>query len=408
MSDPTLNQESSGTDESLASKPFRTKLGIIIFLTALFFLNFVARLMMAPLMPNIEHDLGIHHGEAGAMFLVVTIGYFVTLIGSGFLSARIGHRWTIALSAILSGLSVLVVSFSQTATAMRFGLIATGLGAGLYLPSGIAVITSIVRKPNWGKALGIHEAAPNLSFILAPLAAEALMRWMSWRGVLAIIGALSVVGGLAFLRFGVRSQQRGQAANLSAVKTMAALPSFWVMILLYSMGVASQMGLFAMGPLFLITDRGMERTWANTLIGLTRISGLFMAFVSGWMSDRFGPKRTIFTVLALTGVASILLPVLPDTGLIIMFFVQPALAASFFPPAFNVLARIAPPHIRNVAVSLAVPFAFVIGGGLVPTAMGYLAEAGSFTPGIIMMGAYVLAGTTLVRFIRFNEESERS
>ena len=77
---------------------FRSCFGRLFLLTLLFFMNFMARIVQAPLMPAIEKDLDITHAEAGSLFLTLSIGYFIGLMGSGFVSARITHRRTMVLS----------------------------------------------------------------------------------------------------------------------------------------------------------------------------------------------------------------------------------------------------------------------------------------------------------------------
>ena len=80
---------------------------------------------------------------------------------------------------------------------MRLGLFMVGMATGLYLPSAIATLTSLVPSRHWGKALAIHELAPNLSFVAAPVVSEALMVWVSWREVLMLLGVCSLALGTA-------------------------------------------------------------------------------------------------------------------------------------------------------------------------------------------------------------------
>ena len=80
------------------SPSFFSQLGPILFLTTIFFLNFIGRIVFAPLMPSIENNLGLDHTEAGSMFLLISLGYFISLLGSGFLSCRLTHRKTIIIS----------------------------------------------------------------------------------------------------------------------------------------------------------------------------------------------------------------------------------------------------------------------------------------------------------------------
>ncbi|MGD8947416.1 MAG: hypothetical protein PVI62_12185, partial [Desulfobacterales bacterium] len=66
---------------------FRGQMGFLFLLTTIFFLNFISRIILAPLIPTIETDLDLSHAEAGSLFLFISCGYFATLIGSGFVSS---------------------------------------------------------------------------------------------------------------------------------------------------------------------------------------------------------------------------------------------------------------------------------------------------------------------------------
>jgi NNP family nitrate/nitrite transporter-like MFS transporter len=161
----------------------------LAFLTAIFYLNFVSRIILGPFLPVIEHELGLGHGGAGSLFLFIQIGYATGLLGSGLVSWRFTHRHTIVTSAVAVGIGMVGLSLAASLGTMRFWLVLGGAGAGLYLPAGVATITHLVNDAHWGKALAFHELAPNLAFITAPLLAEALFAAISWRGVLAVVGS---------------------------------------------------------------------------------------------------------------------------------------------------------------------------------------------------------------------------
>src|SRR5512137_1502702 len=170
----------------------------LTFLTAIFYLNFVSRIILGPFLPVIEHELGLGHGGAGSLFLFIQIGYATGLLGSGLVSWRFTHRHTIVTSAVVVGIAMVGLSLATSLGAMRFWLVLGGAGAGRYLPSGVATITHLVNDAHWGKALAFHELAPNLAFITAPLLAEALFAAISWRGVLAVVGIVAVLAGGCF------------------------------------------------------------------------------------------------------------------------------------------------------------------------------------------------------------------
>lgn len=374
---------------------FRSQLGPILFLTSIFFLNFIARIILAPLMPAIEADLGLDHTEAGSFFLLISIGYFVSVLCSGFLSSRITHRKTITLSAMAVGASLLGISFCNSLWAIRAGLLMLGMSTGIYIPSGIATLTSLTQTRHWGKALAIHELGPNMSFIAAPLMSEALMLWFSWRGVLILLGCSSLVVGIAFARFGRGGEFPGESPSFGASRTLFSLPDFWIMIILFSLGISSTIGIYAMLPLYLVAGHGMDRHLANTLLALSRISGLVMVFLAGWTTDRLGPKRTLSGVFLLTGLMTILMGAASGSWVVIIVFLQPVIAACFFPPGLTTLSSIGPPSARNVAVSLTLPVAFFLGAGTIPMGLGLMGDAGLFSMGIILVGVLIFLASVL-------------
>ena len=384
--------------------PFRSHIPALLFLAGIFFLNFLSRIVMAPLLPTIEEDLHISHGEAGSFFLFISLGYFVGLLTSGFITARLTHRWTIVISSAAIGGSLLAVGLSHTMGGIRGGLILLGLAAGLYLPSGIATITSLVSSRDWGKAIAIHELAPNIGFIAAPLVAEGLLRWFSWQGIIALLGFAALLAGVLFMRLGKGGRFSGEAPHPTALRTMFSLPAFWIMMALFSLGIGASMGVYTMLPLYLVTEQKFEQSWANQLVAFSRIAGPIVAFAAGWASDKLGPKRAMAGVFLTTGMATLLIGMTTGPWLIPFLFLQPTLAICFFPAGFAALASIGPASLRSVAVSFVVPVAFLMGGGLLPTVLGIMGDHGSFALGIMLFGVLLAGGSVLPRYLRLHEE----
>lgn len=382
------------------SPSFFSQLVPILFLTTIFFLNFIGRIVFAPLMPSIENGLGLDHTEAGSMFLLISLGYFISLLSSGFLSSHLTHRRTIIVSALSVGMVLICTSFSNSLWSVRLSLLFLGLAAGIYLPSGITTLTSLISVKHWGKAIAIHELAPNLGFVVAPLLSELFMIWFSWRVVILFLGTGSILIGIAFTFFGRGGEFLGEAPNFGSLKTLFADPSFWIMTILFSFGICGTLGIYTMLPLYLVTEQGFDRSWANMLVAFSRISGVFMAFIAGWVSDRFGPKPTMSGVFLITGLMTIILSSVSDSWIVILVFLQPVMAVCFFPPGFAALASIGPPDARNIAVSLTIPAAFIFGAGAIPMGIGMMADAGFFNMGIASAGGLIITGSLLALFLR--------
>ncbi len=374
--------------------PLSGVLGTVLLLTGVFFLNFVARVGLGPLLPAIEQDLGIGHAEAGAIFLSLSLGYCMGLLGSGLVAARLTHRWTIVLSSLTVGAALAGTALGRGLGALHGGTALLGVAAGLYLPSGIATLTATVKPADWGKALAVHELAPNVSFVAAPLLAEALLAWLPWRGVLALFGVAAAAGGLVFAASGRGAGLRGAPPSGAALGAALRNPSLWVLMLLFSLALGASLGVYTMLPLYLVADLGLARPTANTLVAASRLSGLGTVFAAGWLADRLGARRTLGLALGAAGVLTVLLGVLEGPPLLVAVFLQPALAVCFFPVGFALLSRVSP-----LGVSLAIPVAIRLGAGGIPALIGALAAAGSFPLAMGVVGGAILAGAALTRFV---------
>ncbi len=395
-------EESGNTEKEPSS--FRSQITPLLFLVEIFFLNFISRIILSPLLPTVEKELKIGHEEAGSLFFLISFGYCIMLLGSSFISSRINHRRTILLSTATVGGALLFVGFSHQLWMVRLGLFTVGMASGLYLPSGIGTLTELVSPKDLGKAVSIHELAPNLSFVVAPLIAEMLLRWFSWQGIFTLFGIFSILSGISFFFFGRGGEFFGEPLNVSTLRIMLKEPSFWVMMILFSLGIGGTFGMFAMFPLFLVSEKGMDQAWANTLVGLARIAPVGVAILSGWVTDRLGPKQALKVIFLTNGIAVMLLGWVSGSWIVLFIFLQPMLASSFFPPGFAALSRIGGAPFKSIAVSLTMPASFLLGGGVIPAMIGLIGEARSFSTGFMILGWILLGGAFLVRYLKFTKD----
>jgi NNP family nitrate/nitrite transporter-like MFS transporter len=379
---------------------FRSHLPALLLFTLIFFVNFLARIVLAPLLPSVEADLSLSHVESGSLFLLISIGYFFTLLCSGFISSRLTHKQTIIFSSTMLGLALVYISFSTSLLGIRMGLIALGMATGPYLPSGIASLTDMVESHNWGKAIAIHELAPNLSFVLAPLISELVLIWFSWRTVFVTLGLTALLLGGIFARYGRGGSFKGNPIRPAAFKSFITKPVFWIMVVLFCLGISNNMGIYTMLPIFLVSTHGIQRSWANTLLSLSRVAAVGMALAGGWATDYFGPRSVLKIVFLVSGLLTIFIGLAPSSWVAVAVFLQPLAAVCFFPAGLAALSATSSSEGRNLAVALAIPITILFGGGFVPTFIGLTGDFGSFALGIVLTGTAISIGFWLCRFVR--------
>jgi len=207
-----------------------------------------------------------------------------------------------------------------------------------------------------------------------------------------------------FVLYSHGGEFRGEAPTFGSFRQLFSNSSVWAMILLFSLGIISTMGIYTMLPLFLVTEHAMDANRANTLIALSRIPSMIIVFSGGWASDRFGPRRTLKIVLLVTGLMTLLLGLASRSVISYIVFLQPLLAVCFFPAGFAAMSLIVPAKLRNIAVSFIVPLAFVVGGGLAPVFIGFVSDMGSFRYAIMICGGLITAGSIFAGTLKFYDQ----
>jgi MFS family permease len=382
-------------------QPFLPNLVPLMLLTGIFFFNFLARVIFSPLLLSVERDLGLSHVQASRFFFIIASGYSLAMLLSGFVSRLLTHRRVVLVSVFLPGAALLCIGLSASPAAIRAGLFVLGMGAGLYSPSGVAMLTSLAGEASWGRATALHELGPNLALVTAPLLAGLLLPRLSWQAILVLLAAAWWLCGLAFLVRGRGGDFHGQAPRPATLRQILGRRSFWIFLAVFGLGAASELGVYALIPTYLVTERGLGEALVHRLVGASRIANLGVIFAAGWLADRCGARRLLLFLLPGIGAATALLALPRGGALVAAVFLQPLLVAAFFPVAFAVLYRIIPIRLLNVAVSLMMPAAYLFGAGIVPACLGLFAERGELAAGLAFLGVLIAASVLLLPWLRF-------
>ncbi len=395
------------THDPASDQTVRSQLTGILILTEVFFVGFLGRVALAPILPAVEADLGLTHALAGSLFFWISLGYCVMLFLSGLVSARLEHRSVVILSCLLASAALVFLALSRSSSAMSLSLTMVGLATGLYLPSGIAIVTHLTRSQDWGKALAVHELAPALAAVLAPFLGEAALRTVGWRGLIWLLAVAAALSAALVWRMGRGGNFRGQPPTWANVKHLIRQRVFWTMVGIFTLGISAAFGVYTMTTVFLEFGRGFERGNANALVGMARTSALWMPFLTGLATDRLGPRLTLAVVFLGSGGLTVLLGAAGGNWVIPVLFLQTMLAVSFFPAGFAALSRIAGPEGRSLVVGLGVPLGMLMGGGVVPAFIGYFGDLDRFGLGFGLLGLLILCGAILGLSLRFPAQPSR-
>ena len=366
--------------------PFSQVWGWASFVALLFLLNYMARSTLSPVLVSVEADLQVGHAQSTSLLLMQGIGFACTQAVAGFLVGRITPARVAAGCLILSGLCLLCMVFVQTLNQARVLFLLFGLASGFYFPAGMAVLGSLVRPADWGKAVGIHELAPNVGFILIPLLAQGALLFTNWRGVFALMGVCTVVTGLAFLLWGRGGTVLTAPPSFRGSAEILRRPVTWVLSLLLTVTMCGEFSVFSVLQIFLVNEGGYDPQTANWLLSLSRLATPLAVLFGGWAADHWRPLNILRWCLMAHALALVCMASGQQTLILLGGCGQALSIAACFPSLFKAIAASIPLDRQPMLLSLTMPPAAFVSAGIMPWYFGLCGQYASFGWGFLTLG----------------------
>jgi len=140
---------------------------------------------------------------------------------------------------------------------------------------------------------------------------------------------------------------------------------------------------------------------ANTIFGISRIGGLLMAIMSGFLVDTYGVKKILFFILLITGLSTIFISIAPSVPILIAALIlQATFSTGFFPVTLVAISKITDINERSTFTGATIAIGVIFGLGLSPFLLGLAADKWSFHAGIFILGALTVISCTLIGKIK--------
>ncbi|MFB5191652.1 MFS transporter [Alicyclobacillus fastidiosus] len=325
--------------------------------------------LVDPILPAISSQLHASKSQTELLFTSYNLVTGIAMLITGFISTRIGPKWT-----LLTGL-FLIVGFSFLAghsstigqiVGFRAGW---GLGNALFIATALSVIVGVARGTT-ASAIILYEAALGLGISVGPLLGGTLGAH-SWRDPFYGVACLMAIGFIAvllFLRGVPRPAHRTSiTAPFKALKYKGLL-TLALTALFYNFGFFTLLA-YTPFPLHMgIHQLGFVFFGWGILLAITSV------FVAPRLEARFGLLPTMYTVLALITITLLVMGfgVHSQATLAICVIVVGAFLGINNTLITTAVMESAP--VERPTASAAYSFVRFVGGGIAPWLAGKLSD----------------------------------
>jgi MFS family permease len=385
---------------------------VLVVLTAINFLNYIDRYVLAAVLESVSLDFGLADADSGLLGLMFIVVYSLASPFTGWLGDRGTRKYLVVGGVGLWSLATVGCGYADSYGELLVMRALVGVGEAGYATVAPAMIADVFEPQRRGRMLAyFYLAIPvgsALGFVLGgwvagnweSLVSPDALAWLGladasdpgWRLAFLVAGAPGLLFALVALlqREPIRGGQdaeseRGEPGHDNpwlAIKRLFRSPAFrtttgGMILMVFTMG-----GLAFWMPTFLQRAHGIDESEAGTMFGaVTVIAGLAATLIGGWLGDRAfaraqgGYLRISGWGLILATPFALLTALVGDlyTALAFVF------AAEFFlfintGPLNATLVGCVPANLRASSIAINVLFIHMFGDALSPYLMGAMSD----------------------------------
>ncbi len=332
---------------------------LVLLLAAINFTHILDFVIVMPLGDQLRHELSITPRQFG--FVVSAYGISATI--TGIIASTVIDRFDRRKSMLISFTGFLIATLycglAPNYTHLLVARALSGLCGGIVASTVMAYIIDLIPDQRRGRAIGVVTSSFAFASTIGLPIGLSLANWFHHFGTpfiaIAIFGTLVLLAAAIMLPSLPGTHRDLHVHPLTTLLHVASRSNhLWSFAFMIVMVFGTFMIVPYIAP-YLEANCGLARSELPIIYAVAGVVSLFAMNFSGWMTDRFGPRRVFAVAAGATVLMTLVITNLPQVGLlgavlVTTFFMS--FASSRMVPAQAMMMRSADAKSRGAFTSL--------------------------------------------------------
>jgi DHA1 family purine base/nucleoside efflux pump-like MFS transporter len=329
--------------------------------------------VVSGVLPVVSAELDVSITAAGQLTTVFALAYAVSAPLLATITARWERRRLLLIALLVAALGNALSAVATTYPLLLGGRIVAALGAAAFTPAATLFATALRPPAERGRAVAIVFGGMTVALALGVPMGSILAGSIGFRGVFALVAAVSVATALA-VRLQLPVMAGSPSVPLRERFAVAADRRVLLVLAITVFGVVATMCVYIYVVPLLTLTTGLAGSTIGALLLAYGLGAIVGNAWGGRATDRFGSIPTIFATMAGFIVMIATLPVTATTavGAAVALFVWSVFTWSFNPPVQSLLLELSPSglvlSLNASAIYLGMGLAGVLGGVVIDVA----------------------------------------
>lgn len=260
----------------------------LILLTAVNYLNYIDRYILAAVLVSIKTDMGLSDFQAGLLATAFMLPYMLTAPIFGWLGDTRDRSKILSLGAVVWSVATFATGLGRSFAALMTSRFFLGLGESAFTTTSIPFLSDFYSAEKRGRILAIFSSALPVGAALGYVLGGVLGASVGWRMAFCIVGFPGLILSIFLWKLGEsRKQIHKSTFDLKNVlKTLFKAKPYVFGVLGYCAYTFVVGGVAHWIPSYLQRTYSMTELSSNTLFGGIAVgSGLIGTLSGGWLGD---------------------------------------------------------------------------------------------------------------------------
>ncbi|MFF2290861.1 MFS transporter [Peribacillus butanolivorans] len=329
----------------------------------------MVELIIGGLLDIVANDLDVSLGQAGFLMTVFSLAFALAAPILLIVTQRVERKRLTLLTLFIFLIGNVIAVFSTYYSILLVGRIIAASSGSLLIALCLTMVPNIVTEQYRARAIGIVFMGVSASLVLGVPIGLMLGNAFGWRAPFIMIAILTLVSMAGVFFFLERMAPKPsipigrQLRTLKNRKILFAQATSFVML-------TGHLTLYGYLTPFLKMKLGLDGTWVSIVYLIFGIAAVVGGGIGGFLADRFGPKRTIISVIILFAVSMLSIPytIFALPLFLILMVIWSMLSWAITPAMQSYLIELSPETsdiqqaLNNSAVHMGIAFGSFIGG----------------------------------------------
>lgn len=295
-----------------------------------------------PAIPRMQSDFSLDEAQLGLLLAFNSLGYLVACSFTGWLSVKIGIKWTGMIAFGSMALSGVLMYLSANYAFLSASYFLMYIGNGM-LEIGLAIMAARIFTKNTGTMMNLSHFFYGLSSAVAPIIASSMMGWnlfggeLGWRGMYLIMLSLSLLPILPSLAAKFPGDNQTHEDRIP-LKRFFRDPIAWLVVAILSFGVVSELAVGGWLVNYLEKAYGWSTDAASGMLSVFFVFFMLSRLFIGPVTDRIGYTLSIMLLAAFSGLCSLAAIIIGEPGAI-LFAIAGIGISPIYPTVMALLAK---------------------------------------------------------------------